>query len=103
MADMEKEMPQKNMLYPAIYSSVKASGREVNPCLLCKKKVEKDEKIVETYTSSYKGRTSYTNRYHRKCFLKVIAVTFPELLNDECFDDEFKSKVMLLKVEDENN
>jgi len=88
-----------NLLYPAIITG-KSSGREKNPCLLCKQKLKKDEEIVELYSSSYKGTTSYTNRFCRKCFMKVILFKFPELFNIKEFED-IRKEIMLNRMEGE--
>ena len=98
---MEKKFEElKQLLTPAVYS-IKATGRERNGCIVCDDKIKKDDKIIEIFTSSYGGRANYSNRFHRKCFLKVIAVNFPELMG-ECFDEKFKSKILLMKIEGEN-
>jgi hypothetical protein len=91
---------EKNMLYPALFI-VKASGKEKKHCLVCNEKFKEDEKIVELYSSNFKGKTSYSNRFHRKCFLKAIAVNFPEILNEDYFDNEFKSQILISKVEED--
>ena len=87
-------------LSPAIFS-VKATGLEKKRCILCNERFKKDQKIVELYSSNFKGRTSYSNRFHRKCFLKAIATNFPEILNEDYFDSEFKSQILISKVEED--
>jgi hypothetical protein len=73
---------QEMLLTPALYS-VKASGKERNSCKLCGKKCEKGEAIVELFSSAYRGNLAYANRFHKRCFLKTIAIIFPEILTDE--------------------
>jgi len=90
----------KSIISPAIYP-VKATGLEKKKCLLCDKKFTKDEKIVELYSSTFRGKNNHSNRFHRKCFLKIMALNFPEILNEDCFDKEFKSEILISKVEDE--
>lgn len=84
------------ILTPALYDC-KASGREKNNCLVCNQKLEKGEKIVKLFSSSYKGNHSYTNRFHNKCFLKVLAIKFPELL-DENFKESIIKEVCIEKI-----
>lgn len=96
----------KGLLAPALFC-VKASGNEIKPCVVCNERVHKDEKVVEIFTSHFKNNANYTKRFHRKCFLKVLAVNFPELIVSEIFDKEFldniKAELLLSKVEGEEN
>jgi hypothetical protein len=76
------------ILHPAV-RECKASGREKSCCLLCKDGFKKGDEQIELFSSSYKGNTNYSNRFHYKCYLKVLAMKYPELL-----DDKFKESIV---------
>ena len=96
---MEK-FDYEQVLSPAMFI-VEATGLEKKHCLVCNEKFKKDEKLIELFTSEFRGKKNYSNRFHKKCFLKVIAVNFPEILNEDCFDKEFKSEILISKVEED--
>ena len=81
-----------DMLSPAIYKC-DASGREKNPCLLYKQKIKKDEKIVELFSSAFKGKNSYSKRLHLRCFFKVLCLNFNELI-DRKFTNEIIKEIV---------
>jgi len=88
-------------LAPAIFFR-HATGREKKPCQYCDKRFDKEESIMELFTSSYRGIPTYTTRYHRECFIKTLAILFPEIITD----DKFKKELIIYKLnnkdEDEN-
>lgn len=86
-----------NYLYPAVLLR-KALGTEKNPCGLCNKKLTKDDDVVELWTGSYKGNNSYTKRFCKKCFMKVILLNFPEMFDIEQFND-LKKEMLINKME----
>jgi hypothetical protein len=87
----------EDMLHPAIFMA-KASGHERTLCELCRKKLEKDMPIIECFSSSYKGNHSYTTRFCRKCFTKVIVALLPELF-DKKLMAELKKELLVEGLE----
>jgi hypothetical protein len=86
-------MINENILRPAIYDRI-ATGLERKPCLLCNEGFVKNERMIELFSSIYKNRTNYSNRFNLKCFLKVLAMKYPELLKDEFRDNVIKEIVV---------
>lgn len=89
----------EDMIKPAI-RICKATGQERTACLCCGVRdgkgfcgFKKGDNIVELFSSSYKGNTSYTNRFHYNCFLKVLAFNFSEI-----FDDEIRKEIIIQKL-----